>query len=78
MAQPIMIYYEHPEWFTPLFAELDRRGGAEPEATAFVWSRDRIIDDFATSGPCLKSTAASGECTSATQRVVGGPPDQIA
>jgi hypothetical protein len=22
----IAIYYEHPEWFTPLFAELDRRG----------------------------------------------------
>jgi glutathione synthase/RimK-type ligase-like ATP-grasp enzyme len=29
MAQypkPIGIYYEHPEWFKPLFAELDRRG----------------------------------------------------
>jgi glutathione synthase/RimK-type ligase-like ATP-grasp enzyme len=29
MAQdfpPIAIYYEHPEWFRPLFAELDRRG----------------------------------------------------
>jgi hypothetical protein len=26
MAQPIMIYYEHPDWFTPLFAELNRRG----------------------------------------------------
>jgi hypothetical protein len=23
---PIAIYYEHPDWFTPLFAELDRRG----------------------------------------------------
>jgi hypothetical protein len=23
--QPIAILYEHPEWFTPLFAELDRR-----------------------------------------------------
>ena len=22
----IAVYYEHPEWFTPLFAELDRRG----------------------------------------------------
>jgi hypothetical protein len=22
----LAIYYEHPEWFTPLFAELDRRG----------------------------------------------------
>ena len=25
-ARPIGIYYEHPEWFKPLFAELDRRG----------------------------------------------------
>ncbi|RYY18839.1 MAG: hypothetical protein EOO36_07225 [Cytophagaceae bacterium] len=25
-AKPIGIYYEHPEWFKPLFAELDRRG----------------------------------------------------
>ncbi|KUG08556.1 ATP-grasp domain-containing protein [Solirubrum puertoriconensis] len=24
--KPIGIYYEHPEWFKPLFAELDRRG----------------------------------------------------
>jgi RimK-like ATP-grasp domain len=23
--RPLAIYYEHPEWFTPLFAELDRR-----------------------------------------------------
>ena len=29
MAQrPIGIYYEHPDWFKPLFAELDRRGVA--------------------------------------------------
>lgn len=25
-SRPIAIYYEHPEWFKPLFAELDRRG----------------------------------------------------
>jgi hypothetical protein len=24
--QPIAIFYEHPDWFRPLFAELDRRG----------------------------------------------------
>src|SRR4029077_18725705 len=22
---PLAVYYEHPEWFRPLFAELDRR-----------------------------------------------------
>lgn len=26
MSHPIGILYEHPQWFTPLFAELDRRG----------------------------------------------------
>ncbi len=25
-TKPIAIYYEHPEWFRPLFAELDERG----------------------------------------------------
>lgn len=25
-SRPIAIFYEHPEWFKPLFAELDRRG----------------------------------------------------
>ena len=28
MTLPIAIYYEHPDWFRPLFAELDRRGVA--------------------------------------------------
>jgi hypothetical protein len=28
MPHPIGIFYEHPQWFTPLFAELDRRGVA--------------------------------------------------
>ncbi len=26
MSLPLAIYYEHPDWFRPLFAELDRRG----------------------------------------------------
>jgi D-alanine-D-alanine ligase-like ATP-grasp enzyme len=26
MARPIGIYYEHPDWFRPLFTELDKRG----------------------------------------------------
>ena len=24
--KPIAIYHEHPDWFRPLFAELERRG----------------------------------------------------
>ena len=26
MTKPIAIFHEHPDWFKPLFAELDRRG----------------------------------------------------
>lgn len=44
--QPITIYYEHPEWFTGLFARLDERGvpyrTAKPENKAFDASRVRI------------------------------------
>jgi len=25
-AKPVAIYHEHPDWFRPLFAELERRG----------------------------------------------------
>ena len=24
--RPIAVYHEHPDWFRPLFAEMDRRG----------------------------------------------------
>jgi hypothetical protein len=24
--RPLAVFYEHPDWFRPLFAELDRRG----------------------------------------------------
>jgi hypothetical protein len=26
--KPLAIYHEHPDWFKPLFAELERRGVA--------------------------------------------------
>jgi hypothetical protein len=46
---PIAVYHEHPDWFRPLFAELDRRGIAyerldaaahlfDPSETAAPWS----------------------------------------
>lgn len=40
--KPIGILYEHPEWFKPLFAELERRGAAyEPiDASAFSFDPD--------------------------------------
>ncbi len=33
--RPIAIFYEHPEWFTPLFAELERRGVAYERLLAY-------------------------------------------
>ena len=52
-SRPIGIYYEHPHWFEPLFAELDRRGvlyervhadqhrfdPAEPDRFSLVFNR---------------------------------------
>ncbi|MDQ6799594.1 MAG: hypothetical protein M3041_02020 [Acidobacteriota bacterium] len=26
MTRPLLVFYEHPDWFRPLFSELDRRG----------------------------------------------------
>jgi hypothetical protein len=37
---PIAIYYEHPDWFKPLFAELDRRGIAYERIDAASHSYD--------------------------------------
>ena len=37
--KPIAIYHEHPDWFKPLFAELDRRGlpFVRLDAAAHTW-----------------------------------------
>ncbi|HZE07651.1 MAG TPA: hypothetical protein VE110_02745, partial [Gemmatimonadaceae bacterium] len=37
---PIAIYYEHPDWFKPLFAELDRRGVSYVRIDAAAHSYD--------------------------------------
>src|SRR4051794_10282670 len=37
---PIAIYYEHPDWFRPLFAELDRREVAYERVDATAHSYD--------------------------------------
>lgn len=39
-TKPIGILYEHPEWFTPLFAELDRRGARYERIPADAYSFD--------------------------------------
>src|SRR5215218_10155029 len=44
--QPIAVYYEHPDWFKPLFAELARRGlpyvGLDASAHSFDPSEDDV------------------------------------
>lgn len=44
----IGILYEHPEWFKPLFAELDRRGAPYDaiDATAFSFDPDEIATRY--------------------------------
>ena len=39
-SQQIAIFYEHPEWFNPLFAELDRRGVSYKQLLAYQHSYD--------------------------------------
>jgi hypothetical protein len=39
-SKPIGIYYEHPDWFRPVFAELDRRGIAYEKIDAASHSYD--------------------------------------
>ena len=39
----LAIYYEHPEWFGPLFAEFERRGIAFDEQLAYEHQFDPAI-----------------------------------
>ena len=39
---PLAIYYEHPEWFKPLFAELERRGVSYDEQLAYAHRFDPL------------------------------------
>ena len=41
---PIAVFYEHPEWFNPLFAELDRRGISYERLLAHQHSFDPSAD----------------------------------
>ncbi len=43
--QPIAVYHEHPDWFKPLFAELDRRGLPYERLDASAHSFDPSEDD---------------------------------
>jgi hypothetical protein len=40
----LAIFYEHPAWFTPLFAELDRRGVAYEKDVMTQDNRHALTD----------------------------------
>jgi len=46
-AKPFAIYHEHPDWFRPVFKELDRRGlpyvRLDPRRHWYDPARDRAI-----------------------------------
>ena len=44
-GRPIAIYHEHPEWFKPLFAELDRRGVSYDRLLAHTHSFNPAVRD---------------------------------
>jgi hypothetical protein len=44
--QPIAVYHEHPDWFKPLFTELDRRGLPYVRLDASAHSFDPSEDDL--------------------------------
>src|SRR5512144_650396 len=43
--RPIAVYHEHPDWFKPLFAALDRRGLAHVRLDAASHAYDPAADD---------------------------------
>jgi hypothetical protein len=47
MMKPLAIYYEHPDWFRPLIAELERRG----RALVRLDPRSHVYDPAATTCP---------------------------
>ncbi len=65
--RPIAIYYEHPEWFRPLFAELDRRGLVYEAIRA-----DRQVVDPAAGWPSHYSLFVNRMSPSAWERGSGG------
>lgn len=65
--RPIAIYYEHPQWFRPLFAELDRRGIAYEAIRA-----DQLTFDPSTSNAGRYSAVLNRMSPSAWERGRGG------
>lgn len=65
--RPITIYYEHPEWFRPLFAELERRGLVYEAIRA-----DRLVIDPAAGFPSHYSLFVNRMSPSAWERGRGG------
>ncbi|MBI3513015.1 MAG: hypothetical protein HY060_02975 [Proteobacteria bacterium] len=43
--RPIAIYHEHPDWFRPLFAELDRRGTPDVRPDHALGRSDAVAID---------------------------------
>ncbi len=57
--QPIGIYYEHPDWFRPLFTELDRRGTRDEKLDATRHRYDATNGDGSQYGLVLNRMSPS-------------------
>ena len=69
--RPIAVYYEHPEWFRPLFAELERRGLAHERIRADRQVLDPATAHIPTAG-CRPALFVNRMSPSAWERGRGG------
>ena len=67
MSQPaaapdLAVFYEHPAWFQPLFAALDRRG----VSWASIAIQDHLFDpaDLSAPAPLITRAPAAAQCAS--------------
>ena len=67
-VRPILVYYEHPDWFRPLFAEFERREIAHRLVDASRHRFDPALD----LAPRPTNGAANGGSRSATVSVIRG------
>ena len=67
--KPIAIYYEHPHWFRPLFAELERRQTPHVKIDAINYKDVRLLGQFVAERGKIIPRRLSGVCTPHQRRV---------
>ena len=66
--KPIAIYHEHPDWFRPLFAELDRRGMPYVRLDAAAHTLRSVGDRRSRTRSCSTARARRRTCAATARR----------